>query len=1277
MLPDKAICGLVVICLALWVGAEPSLPAGDEAPAPGNLLRNPGFEDGMSSWATEGNNWYEQPAGSGLSGWAVDEAQPHSGGRCLRLDGSGNRGVAHQGVPAVPGAEYRASGWVRSEGLGEVEAGFDIGFIGAGSAWLGGQAPPALTGDRDWTLLTCTFSAPEGTQSLRMHIFTRAANSGRVWFDDMRIERVVPPAPVLGLKLAAQADGSVSLDWSGYAPAGSVRKFRAYRSEHPFDSITQAERIAEIGAETSRHVVAGGGEAFFAVTGVDGQGREDKRVSSTSVVAQREPRNSAPNCLWAESFEGEPGCLESDGIEFRGGARLAAPVVRHWYRPGGEEVTREGGWPEEGLCTTAGASLTVRFAGTSLLAYGPARPDLGILEVSVDGGAPRDVDLYAPDNPAQQVVLATGLADTDHTAMLRLSGRRSEKATGADAQIDLLESTSARRASDGWLLSEPIACPPGVEQPWGKLRYGAAAPPGTSIGVDVLGRAGEMLLPDVVDGCDLSALRTPIIQLRARLRSSDPAASPLLAFWQVEYTAQPSGGARGVVLDALSGRGIKGSEISLRSAATDAAQPIEVKAGPDGTVGLAGIAAGAYDVTASAPGYLSASPRRLSVGDSAVVTMALYPEASLLGNRLAAWAVANTVSVFRDSLPPEQTSARLSLEAAANEYEPAQLALRAREPLGSVVVSTGELTNAAAGYSIPAQHVRAYMVGYVPVPLNSPYMEPEELGRPAPGYFPDPLLPVLKGELQAGVTQPVWVTVHVPADAPPGRYEGALRLRTAYGDAEVPIELTVWPFALKDASQTWFGHGCSGWGQVIDHYAVTGTEQERWQIIDMALRDRAAHRENVIYIDASVFGLCRITVGADGGYRYDFSELDRWIEAVRKAYPHGQYLIETGCFAGRDGWTASEIFMHGCTVYDEQGRQDRAHSLGRISTDAPEFSTLARPFFSALEKHLDELGMLDRVYTRLQDEPLETCLPAYRRLAQLVHDAAPRLRRFEAIQTKGLEDCLEIQDAQLDWFDKNRDYYLSTRRPGCQVWFYTCWMPRGRYPSRLIDYPLIKHRIIQWMVHSMGADGYDRFGWAMWTGDPYEAFNFLAPGDSFVVYPDPAREQIVGSLRWEIMRESMEDYEYLATLTERAALAAKELGANEGEFDAGRRALELSSQAAPSCTDYLRDPEALMALRRQVAEEICATGARPRVVLQTDPPAVGTVRPQAVKVRGITEPGATVDIRGAPVPVGADGRFEAAVDVSAEQPQIEVRVSKGGETLHVTRVFRVVGEEGR
>ena len=55
----------------------------------------------------------------------------------------------------------------------------------------------------------------------------------------------------------------------------------------------------------------------------------------------------------------------------------------------------------------------------------------------------------------------------------------------------------------------------------------------------------------------------------------------------------------------------------------------------------------------------------------------------------------------------------------------------------------------------------------------------------------------------------------------------------------------------------------------------------------------------------------------------------RPVEAVRKAYPHGQYLIETGCFAGRDGWTASEVFMHGCTVYDAQGRTDRGHRLGR------------------------------------------------------------------------------------------------------------------------------------------------------------------------------------------------------------------------------------------------------------------------------------------------------------------------------------------------------------
>lgn len=182
---------------------------------------------------------------------------------------------------------------------------------------------------------------------------------------------------------------------------------------------------------------------------------------------------------------------------------------------------------------------------------------------------------------------------------------------------------------------------------------------------------------------------------------------------------------------------------------------------------------------------------------------------------------------------------------------------------------------------------------------------------------------------------------------------------------------------------------------------------------------------------------------------------------------------------------------------------------------------------AALQQHLDEIGMLDRFYTRIQDEPLEQCRESYRKLALFIHECAPKLRRFESIQTTGLADCLEIQNPQLNLFDENRDYYTSTRLPGNQIWFYTCWMPRGKYPCRLIDYPLIKHRIIHWIAHRYGTNGYDRYGWAGWTGDPYEPFRPLAPGDDYVVYPDPARKEIVGSLRWEMMRESMEDYEYL------------------------------------------------------------------------------------------------------------------------------------------------------
>ncbi len=91
---------------------------------------------------------------------------------------------------------------------------------------------------------------------------------------------------------------------------------------------------------------------------------------------------------------------------------------------------------------TAGATVTVKFRGTSIRWIGYVGPDAGMALVSVDGGPPTDVDLYAPAFKVQQVVFtATGLADEPHTLKIQATGLKNDASTAAKVFVDAFDVT--------------------------------------------------------------------------------------------------------------------------------------------------------------------------------------------------------------------------------------------------------------------------------------------------------------------------------------------------------------------------------------------------------------------------------------------------------------------------------------------------------------------------------------------------------------------------------------------------------------------------------------------------------------------------------------------------------------------------------------------------------------------------------------------------------------------------------------------------------------------
>ena len=189
-------------------------------------------------------------------------------------------------------------------------------------------------------------------------------------------------------------------------------------------------------------------------------------------------------------------------------------------------------------------------------------------------------------------------------------------------------------------------------------------------------------------------------------------------------------------------------------------------------------------------------------------TAAALSSRAAAGPSLRVWPVDPHVKVFRDTQPGAPGA--VTLRAARNEYEPGQFAVRSGTRAEGLRVEMSPLRHADGSRAIGGEHVRWNFVGFIPIRKNTPASEAIRV-RKAPCEVPDPLLESRRIDLGPDVTQPVWITVFVPKDAPAGQYRGEATVIAGEARAMLPVELTVDSFTLPDQRHVlvtnWFTSG--------------------------------------------------------------------------------------------------------------------------------------------------------------------------------------------------------------------------------------------------------------------------------------------------------------------------------------------------------------------------------------------------------------------------------------------------------------------------------------
>ncbi|MBX7211479.1 MAG: DUF4091 domain-containing protein [Verrucomicrobiaceae bacterium] len=479
----------------------------------------------------------------------------------------------------------------------------------------------------------------------------------------------------------------------------------------------------------------------------------------------------------------------------------------------------------------------------------------------------------------------------------------------------------------------------------------------------------------------------------------------------------------------------------------------------------------------------------------------------------------------------------ITISAARDEREPFVLLLRPDVPLREVGIVVSDLKQ-ADGSLIAATQISSRRIGcvFIDEPSGTRIKQP----MPYPtgtGLFPDPLLDN-KGDVRPKHNLQFLVTVHVPRDARPGAYEGELRLKfrkESWMPATLPTEdviklrVNVRSFALPEHSPL-----------LNTSYAnlrELPESQRTPERVAAMQRDFIEHRQTPeplipsprIKIDQGV-----LTVDSRA-----------WEDAVEGLFASGgtHVMLPVWGFYPEPAFAQGLYFLYHYPAVTTQ-KWLGATICAKDRTLTPEFRQLFGTYLKHMHGVLKQRGWLDRAFIGTMDEPYtyhlsdrENDTPAnnydvVRNFVAFVREVAPGLRTFcTADPVEGLIGSID------HWCLRNLDHAAAAKERAEKHGEIVTFCDNYR---TFIDYPAISARSFGWLAWRIGARGWLTYETLGAYRTAWEAPLLVYPmfsgatvwGMGQMFYPEPLTGAPLRSLRWELMREGCDDYEYLWLLRE-------------------------------------------------------------------------------------------------------------------------------------------------
>lgn len=470
------------------------------------------------------------------------------------------------------------------------------------------------------------------------------------------------------------------------------------------------------------------------------------------------------------------------------------------------------------------------------------------------------------------------------------------------------------------------------------------------------------------------------------------------------------------------------------------------------------------------------------------------------------------VKVFENADPPGEPES-LRLTALRGEHVSFQVTWLSNEKCEAVLHLSSPLGDCLTARSV--EYAYAGLVGYPEqMELDRNYL------RRTPGRFPDYLRELRDGRLQIRKNKyrTVWIEAAVPSDFPAGKYEIRITLTDTGGTVltEDVQHLTVCNAALppqKLIHTEWFHADC-----LADYYRQEVFSESHWETIRNFMQEAVKRGINMIYtplftppIDTAP-GHERTTVQLVGvqkdgdTYRFDFSLLERWL---RLADACGFAWFEMSHLATNGGAVAAPKVM--ATVNGDYRRIFGPDTL----MSEPEYPHFLSVFVPALRAELERLGVLDRCYFHISDEPRRAQMDTYLAAKAAIAPYLEGCRIMDALSNFAFWETGTVA-YPVPVISRLPQFLQADIR---ERWTYYCCSEGNGFTNRFFSMKLARTRAIGLQLFKFRIDGFLHWGYNFYNScgsirhiNPYQItdaanegeqsiYAGFPAGDAFIVYP--------------------------------------------------------------------------------------------------------------------------------------------------------------------------------